>query len=192
MKKILFPTDFSANANNAFNYALHLAAKLGADIITLHAYKMPQIHVAHLPNTAYQIMEQQTENEFAQYQKAAQEMHEQAENEHLSQVNIIHMLEEGLTVDKILEVSEKENVDIIVLGTTGATGLKQVFLGSNAARVIDFAKCPVLAIPDSARYSSIKRIAYACSFEKIEKKHIEEAISFNKAATAFRVSHHLA
>lgn len=179
MKTILFPTDFSDNAKNAYVYALHLAEKIGANITTLHVQEPTPVRVGHLPKTMKSISELQKEEEFEAYRKVAAIMHEEAVTEGLTKVEVSHMMIEGAGIaEAILEVGKREESDVIVMGTKGASGWKELFIGSNTAKVIEQATCPVLAIPESAIYQPIKKIAYATNFEFLEEEIIGQAIQF--------------
>ena len=171
MKKILFPTDFSIKAENAFLYALQIAKKFGASITTIHTYNIPVLTSdASIGTSMYESMaEGREEFEFSEYKAFTKKMHKIAENEELTDVEVNHILEQGFAVDEILEFSKTENADLIVMGTSGARGLKEVLWGSNSGTIVENAKCNVLVVPEVAAYKDIKKIAYATNLEKIEE-----------------------
>ena len=173
MTKILFPTDFSKAAENAFFYALQLTKKLNAELLLAHVYELPDLGRA-LHNTSkevYEIMEMETLENF---KKSIEKLRKKAEKNGYGDVDFKHLMTEGEVVAKIIELATKEKSDYIVMGTTGATGLKEVFLGSVAAGVIDSSPCNVLSIPEEViPTKSIDRIAYLTNYKD------EEVASFN-------------
>jgi len=70
----------------------------------------------------------------------------------------------GFAVEEILKVCESDNIDIIAMGTKGARGLSEIFIGSNTADVIKKAKCPVLAIPHNANTGKLDKVIFATNY----------------------------
>ncbi len=151
MTKILFPTDFSTSASNAYLYTLALAEKINAKVITLHVYEKPYIPgIEKVPMTAQEIYESIKMETFEDYKKNVEELRMMAENEGFSNLSMEHMLKEGSTMSRICRIAKQEDVDFIVMGTKGSTGLKEIFLGSVTAEVMENAPCPVLGVPEEA------------------------------------------
>jgi nucleotide-binding universal stress UspA family protein len=98
----------------------------------------------------------------------------------------------GYPVEKVIkEYAKKSKADLIVMGTHGASGLKKVLLGSNAASVIGEVKIPVLAIPPGSRYEGIRRILYATDMTHLDtevKKVADFARRFNALVTVVYVN----
>lgn len=156
IRTILFPTDFSANAMHALNYAIQLAKKCNASFILFHSYQLPVIQT----DVPIEIMETQIEEK----EKEALAKLEELKAFILSvspNTSSITVLKRGFTVENIISISEDEHIDLIVMGTKGASGLKEVILGSNTADVIAKAECPVFAVPENAKISDINKIVYA-------------------------------
>ncbi|MEZ5042226.1 MAG: universal stress protein [Saprospiraceae bacterium] len=169
MKKILFPTDLSDAANHAFIYALHLANKWGASITTLHVYQEMQVGDVHLPGSLYDFYQSMDLYSFENYRDTIPTLVTLAEENNFGHIEIRHMLEEGEVVRNILAAAKKEEADIIVLGTTGARGLKGLFLGSVAGEVLENAKCPVLAVPAKTKFDgAIDHIGFSTRYEEEE------------------------
>ncbi len=179
MKTILFPTDFSNAARNAFIYALRFAAKINANITTLHVYELPHIDGVSLPNTLREIYDSIDLEEFENYRDKVPALHEIAEAEGLGNVPVNHILEEGKTVSTILRTAKKEDVDLIIMGTKGATGLKEVFIGSVTGAVLEKASCPVLGIPENAIFDGrIDNIAMTTNFKEEEELALRKMLAF--------------
>lgn len=181
MRKILFPTDFSEPANNAFIYALKLADKIGASITTLHVYDMPDIHVDGLlkEEALQQIYESIDLNEFENYKDSIPVLRKIAEKEGLGHVQMFHVMEHGAAIPKIVEYSGKDDYSMIIMGTKGAGWLKGLLIGSIAGEVMEHAACPVLAIPKDAKFDGkINHIAASTEFRAEEKEMLKRVIAF--------------
>ena len=174
MKKILFPTDFSPAADHAFIYALKLAKQMNADITTLHCYELPALKGSHLPRTIREVYDSICMEEFENYRDNVPHLHEIAEKAGLGTVPINHVMQEGEAIFNIVRHAKREEVDLIVMGTTGASGMKKVFLGSIASEVMENAPCPVLAIPKQAQFDGeIDHVAFATQYKNEEVKALQ-------------------
>ena len=169
MKKILFPTDFSAAADHAFIYALKLAREIGAHILTLHCYELPALKGSHLPQTIRDIYDSIALEEFENYRSNVPHLHKIAEEAGLGSIPISHIMQEGEAIYNIVRFAKKEGIDLIVMGTTGASGIKKIFLGSVAGEVMENAPCPVLAVPQKAQFDGkMDNIAFATDYKEEE------------------------
>ena len=146
MKKILVPTDFSDFADKALQTAISIAQKSGAELILLNANEMA---VAALPIAEYYYYDKEKEQSYLQMvnesldktlQKITSEMD-------LADVKVSTLVENGLLVDVVEEVCKREQVDLVVMGTQGASGTKEMLVGSNTEKVVRNAPCPVLSVP---------------------------------------------
>ncbi|MBK8502596.1 MAG: universal stress protein [Saprospiraceae bacterium] len=179
MQKVLFPTDFSPAAEHAFVYALHLTQKIGGAITTLHAYEPPDIRGVAMPNLLDEIYESVKTEEFEDYQKSVEQLRKIAEAHHLEALPMDHVMQKGPSIRVILNTAKKEKSGLIVMGTKGASGLKEVFLGSIAGEIMEKANCPVLAIPEEAVFDhNIDRIAMATEFKPEDEKALQEVLKF--------------
>ncbi len=168
MKKILFPTDFSDNSLNAFRYALHLADKIQAQIISLHVYNGPEGFYQEYYDFLIENYTITEWSEFENFKSEVPKLKAIAEKNNLAHINLSHMLERGVAVQSIVEIAAAEKVDYIVMGTTGASGLKEAFMGSVTEKVINNARVPVLAIPAKCYYRPLKRFVFLCHYKKSE------------------------
>ena len=131
---ILFPTDFSETAEQAFLLACSMARDCGARVVVLHILPPPMGHdeiEARRDPDAY----------YAGVWKMLHEMQAPAED-----VRVEHRLEEGDAAKRILEVAQEIQAGLIVMGTHGRTGLGRLLLGSVAEHVLRKATCPVLTV----------------------------------------------
>lgn len=176
MINILFPTDFSKAAENAFLYALHLTKALDAKLTLAHVYELPELGRA-LHQTSKEVYELMEMESLENFNKSVKKLRELANEKGFGDVDFKHIMAEGQIVTKVSSLAEKEDIDYIVMGTTGASGLKEVFLGSIAAGVIDTAPCRVLSIPeDTDPADVIDKVAYLTNYKD------EEVVSFDQVA----------
>jgi len=177
--KILFPTDFSAAAHHAFIYALQVADKWNASIVLLHVYQLPVVTGTGLAPELENFYRSIDDFQFKNYQDEIPVLKKIAEDAGFDYIPVSHVLLEGPTVDSILELVRKDELDMIVMGTTGASGLKEVVLGSVAGEVLEHASCPVLVVPHKAVFDgTIDQIAFATNFTEEEAKALEETVAF--------------
>ncbi len=182
MKKILFPTDFSEASNKAFIYALQLAEKTGSKITTLHVFRKPDISMHYMPNTLEKFFESFDWYQFESYKRALPPLREMAEENGLGHIEMVHVMREGdRLVDSILEVAEEDMVDMIVMSTTGAEGLKEIFLGSIAGEVLENANVPVLVVPEEASFDGvINKIAFTTAYKEEEKLALRRLLQWRE------------
>ena len=177
-KTILFPTDFSDAADKAAIYALHLARCMGARITTLHVYESVSIAASHMSNTMAKIVEQNHLEALSSYQDVARVMREAADNLGFSDVEINHMMKSGERVLKTILAAERdEDPDLIVMGTTGAGWIKQLFTGSTTSEVMENATTPVLCVPEDAEFDGeLDDVTLATTFSETERKALDRLL----------------
>ena len=160
--RILYPTDFSEASLNAYIYALQLAKAYKASIVTFHAYSMPDIGSVNLPHTLREIYNAISIEEFENYKDSIPVLREISEKQNAADVELYHVLQQGDPKRAILSAIEANKADLVVMGTTGAGAMKELFVGSVAAEVMENADVPVLAVPMGAVFDgSISKIAFA-------------------------------
>ena len=183
--KILFPTDFSAAAHNAFIYALQVADKWNASIVLLHVYQLPAVAGTGLAPELENFYKSIDEFQFKNYQDEIPVLKQLAVDNGFDYIEIKHVLMEGPTVGTILDVAKRDEIDMIVMGTTGAGGLKGIVLGSVAGEVLEYASCPVLVVPEKAVFDgNIDQVAFTTNFTEEEARALEETIAFSEPFAA--------
>lgn len=187
MKNILFPTDFSEAANKAFIYALNLADKFNARLTTLHVYRKPDLSAeVHLPVKLAEFYDSMDLLEFESYRDAIPVLRDIAEENGFGHLEIKHVLEEGDSiVETIMRIADKDAADMIVLGTTGARGLKQILIGSIAGELLENANCPVLAVPENSTFDGvIDQIVFTTAYQESDKLALKKVLELAKAFEA--------
>jgi nucleotide-binding universal stress UspA family protein len=162
MKNILFPTDFSPNADNALNFAVEIARKVRGHLVLFHAYSVQLIDPnmpAEIYLSAYQEEEKSAKESLDELSKRIIDSNKDEHDNSLFTTDAV--VTQGLVVDEVLSLIKDFKIDIVIMGTHGASGITELILGSNTASVIEKAPVPVLAIPGNAAYKGINKIVYA-------------------------------
>ncbi|MBT8307746.1 MAG: universal stress protein [Maribacter sp.] len=159
MKRIILPTDFSDNAYNAICYAIKLFKDEECTFYLLNTYT-PAIYqaeyVLHSPGQIglgdiYQ------ENSLTQLKDLKKQLIAEFNNK--KHTFMVHSAFNTL-VEEIVETSKNEQADMVIMGTQGATGAKEILIGTNTVHVIKKACCPVIAIPPNFKYENPKEILF--------------------------------
>jgi len=159
MKSILVPTDFSKCASNALKYALEIAHASGAGITVLHVV-FPNEGV---DNNVYNVF--WSDEYMAERIKGLDDwVHRVLRKSQFKNVSVKSECTIGFPVPGICEMADQLDTDLIIMGTTGATGLRGVFLGSIAAGVLSKTRRPVLSIPKKADQTKGVDAVYATDF----------------------------
>jgi len=174
MKKIIIPTDFSENAQNALNFALELYKNQTCTFFLLHTYTPVIYSYDYQMNVSGyfgELTDTLKENSIQQLERTKRKVKEKFNN---PKHNFKVIAAFNLLVDKIKELIEKESIDLVVMGTKGATGAKEILFGSNTIHVIQKIKCPVLAIPDGYFFEEPKNILFPTDYKiNYSDKHLE-------------------
>ncbi len=171
MRTILYPTDFTEAANKAYIYALQIARATGAEILTLHVYQSIALAAGHMRATLSDYVEETFLESLQNYRQTIPVLKRIAEVKGYADVEVSHMLNSSELIHAgITKTAKKEDVDLIVLGTTGAAGYKKYFKGSVAGEVMEHSGRPTLAIPENAVFDGrIDQLAFAAEFNDKEK-----------------------
>ena len=137
MKKILVPTDFSDQAFNALKAAAGIARKSNAEIVLLHIIDLPQ-ETMDMIKPGYDLPEIMFFKESAEAR-----LTQTSFSPELSGLTVSQILKLGRTFSEVTEVAKANNIDLIVMGSHGASGFKELFIGSNTEKVIRTSEIPV-------------------------------------------------
>src|SRR5262245_4543810 len=142
LRRILVPTDFSKWSQNALAYGAAFAEKFGAEVYLLHVVQDLALFIPEAVLAAPPMMP--PVEQFVAAARAALER--VAREAHAPGVVLRPEVAEGLPFDEIVRLARDRNVDLIVMGTHGHTGLAHVLMGSVAEKVVRRAPCPVLTV----------------------------------------------
>ncbi len=176
MKNILIPTDFSENSHNAIRYALDYFANVSVNFYLLHVSQKEPIN---LKEEGESFFENATEIPIIQNPSAL--LKEEIKNCQLLSKNVRHhffTLSENLNlVEAIRKQVSSKKIDYILMGTKGASKVNRNEIGSNACDVITKVKCPILVIPEHARFTEIKNIVFVTDYNSLYRNKIISRLS---------------
>lgn len=169
MKKILIPTDLSSNASNAISYAFQLFRNSNVQFYILHVnhpiIDMPTSSIEFMSPTTYPDLLSQKKMVEKQIFKVIEKLNSKDDNFNFEIENEI-----GFAGDVIVSKAQELNCDLIIMGTKGATGLSQFFIGSVTASVMRKSAISVLAIPENFTFEKLEKIVFATDYEGISNK----------------------
>ena len=174
MKKILVPTDFSKEAENALKVAAQLAKKYNAEIYLLHMIELPadmtnpvgETRSSDLPEAIY-------------FMKLARKKFSQVLNQpYLKGVKVYDTVEFNQAFEGIMETGRKHDCDFIVMGSQGATGFKEMFIGSNTEKVVRTSEIPVLVIKKDRPDFDVHNFVFATNLDDTNKKTLKKVVEF--------------
>ncbi len=169
INQILAPVNFDEVSMNALNYALDVAHSFKAKIVLLHAFS-PEAQMVptnqFVPGTSLQ--PDPVNNQFPLNEITKQKLEKLVnEIEGFSNIDyeLLHL--PGIITETIKEVTAQRDIDLTVIGTKGASGLKEIFVGTTADRITRKVDTPIMVIPQSADYQPLTEINVALDFSDI-------------------------
>ncbi|WP_289021574.1 universal stress protein [uncultured Salegentibacter sp.] len=164
MKKILLPTDFSENAYNAIKYALTIYKNEECRFYLLNTYTPVLYDTEYIlynstqPNLA-EVYQKNSQNGL---KKIAQKIKRDFNNpnHHFEQISAFNLL-----VDEMKEQVKSKEIDLVVMGTQGATGAEEILIGTNTVQAINKLRIPLLTIPSEYEYESPANILFPTDFQ---------------------------
>lgn len=184
MKKILFPIDFSETAINAFVYALELAKIIKGELVLLHSFELPTVGNVFYPENYKETFETLELSKFEQFKDEIPKLRAIAEQRNLGHINMSHRLMDGVLIYNIQESIKSDKIDFVVMGTSGATGWKELFVGTNTGEVITTVNVPVLSVPVDAKFNKIETIGFTTRFREKDKTALQQVVSIAKKTNA--------
>lgn len=178
MKKILVPTDFSEQAENALKVAAQLARKLDSKIYLLHMLELP-LQEVDMMNAASPIPEAMFFMKLAQ-----QKFEDLLARDYLNGLMVHDIVKNYPSFSSIIDTCHEYNVDLIVMGSHGATGLKEMFIGSNTEKVVRTSDIPVLVIKNEHANFKVDRFVFASDFNKDNRETYKQATEVAKIFNA--------
>ncbi len=174
MKKILVPTDFSKEAENALKVAAQLAKRYECEIYLFHMLEIPFQEVdalsthSALPEAMF-------------FMKLAHQRFEAVlSSEYLKGLTVYETVKANNNFSSVIETCHEQGVDMIVMGSHGASGLKEMFIGSNAEKVVRTSDIPVLVIKNEHANFTVENFVFASDFKNDNKDTYRQAVDFAK------------
>lgn len=144
-KRILLPTDGSQPAHKAAEQAIWLACKSNAKLIVLHVIDT-SIFTGLPSQESISKVKELLKNEEKEYFDAVHDISLKYKEKYNIEIKLVFMSKEGHPAHTIRKIVDKENIDLVVMGTSGKHGMDRFLLGSVAEKVIRTASCPVLVV----------------------------------------------
>ena len=184
MKKILFPTDFSEVANNAFVHALEFAKVVHAELVLLHTFELPVYDNQFFPENYAVIYDSLELSQFDAFKDEIPKLRAIAEEHHLDNIKMTHRLMDGDLLSNIRKSIKEDKIDFVIMGTSGATGWEAFFVGTNTGSVITEIDIPMLCVPLEAKFKKIKTIGFTTRFRTKDKKALKTVLDIAKKTNA--------
>ncbi len=171
MKNIILPTDFSDNSWNAIFTVLKMYHEVPCHFYILHAYEPNAMNMLgkkgqHRLGVIYDSLSaysNQELNKILAYLK---------ENHHNTNHTFEIVSKSDNLVNAVKEMLSEKDIDLLCMGTQGATGAKQVFMGSNTVKVLKkVGNCPILVVPNDYNFQTLKSLVFSTDFSKKYEKH---------------------
>lgn len=182
MKNILVPTDFSKTAEYALKVAAQIARTNGGEIIVLHMLELPQ------QNSDALVSGSSIPEIMFFKNKAIERLDKLLEADYLKGIPVSKSIQFQKAFEGVLEVSRKNNVDFIVMGSNGTSGLHEMFIGSNTEKVVRSSEVPVLVIKNEIPEFKAANMVFASDFSPEIKKSF---VKIKEFATLFDSHIHL-
>jgi nucleotide-binding universal stress UspA family protein len=174
MRTILVPNDFSATASNALNYAASLARAYKARLLIVHV-----VNIVVIPVRSGKLVSPSQETDMHYYVELNKIASALRTRENIAcEVEVIDQFGLGSFQKALNQSIKARNVDLVVMGTKGATNFLDELLGTNTSEFIKVAVCPVLVIPPGVQYSPLKHLAYASDFGNDETPFLHQLARF--------------
>jgi nucleotide-binding universal stress UspA family protein len=177
MKRIIVPVDFSEQSKFAIQVAASLAKQHNAEILALHMLELNQVMI----NSSDGFHPEQTVFLIKLAEKRFQEF---LNKPCLEGVTVTPIIKHYKVFSELNEVAEKHGADLIVMGSHGTDGLKEIFVGSNAERVVRNADIPVMVVKEELTDFKIDRFVFACDFKTDSLTAFQKAKGFAKMMSA--------
>ena len=159
MKKILVPCDFSTCCENAVKFAVELAGLCNGEVVILTILRLPE-QLSDIKDL--DLCRKQTRAGF-----------EKIKNTYRDTVKIRHEIASGKMLAVILECITRKQIDLVIIGTKGSRGWQDIFMGSNAEKVVRASPVPVFSIKSPITVTSIKNIVLPCDLRHYQSTFID-------------------
>ncbi|MBT8294935.1 MAG: universal stress protein [Gramella sp.] len=172
MKNILLPTDFSDNALNAIKYALQLFSDIDCTFYILHTFTPTAYHSgkAFKNFTSVELVRANRKAASERTREIVDALKNEFKN---SRHTIEWMVDFNLLISKVKSVVKEKQIDFILMGTQGATGAREIFLGTQTMYTIKNVNRPVLAVPSGYKFKKPLKILFATDYKVVREKDLK-------------------
>ena len=173
MKKILFATDFSSNANKAFCFALNIAEKHQAELIMVHIFGFPTVWTYQ---STYNLSEMKR-HAVSSWERTLEEFFEHYDTDVKAKFVAI---EHPSVAKGIISAIEEHKPELVVTGTRGKNALIEAILGGTTKALVKRSPIPVMAVPEYADQHGYGKVLYASDFQEVDVQAIEKLVQLVK------------
>lgn len=159
MKKIIVPIDFSEHSEYALKAGAKLAIKSNGELLALHMLELSDAILTTGDN-------EQSQKVVFFLKLAEKRFNEFLDKPYLKDVNVTPIVKHFKVFSEVNDVAKKHDADIIVMGSHGASGLKEFLVGSNTERVVRNAEIPVLVVKNDVEELDFKTVLFATDFDE--------------------------
>ncbi len=176
MKKILVPVDFSPKSEEALKVAAKIARKTGATLYALHLLDLPSSQIDMLEGNQVpkgpvaMMLFEQTHEKFDEF----------LDKDFLDNIPVYEDVMTNSPLEGISEFANTNEVDLIVMGSHGTSGLEDFFVGSNTEKVVRSSKIPVLVVKEPADKFKVESVVIASKFSGKFMKEFDKVMHFVK------------
>lgn len=170
MKKILVPCDFSKEAVSAFRVAIDIAQKSRGEVHLLNVVELPVMHdtvlmpVLSFEEAMLKELEEKGEKQFRKLRKKYARDFDKVTD------TVVY----GNPSLMVLRYVEENGIDLIIMGTKGASGLREALIGSNTEKIVRRSPVPVLAVKKKFKTTDIRNIVFPTSLRVDHEDLIKE------------------
>ncbi|MFK7783102.1 universal stress protein [Psychroserpens sp.] len=159
MNKIIVPIDFSKHSEYALETAAILAKKNNAEILALHMLEMAN-------NVLIDSDEEQSMQAVFFMKLAEKRFNEFLEKEYLKDITVTPIVKHFKVFREVSDVAKEHQADLIIMGSHGASGLTEIFVGSNTEKVVRYSEIPVLIVKQKPVNVKFETVVFACDFSE--------------------------
>ncbi len=171
MKNIIVPVDFSEQSEYALKVAASLARKRGSEILAVHMLELNQAMISSsdgfLPEQTAFLM-RLAEKQFNNF----------LDKPYLKGLSVTPIIKHFKVFSEVNEIAEKHNAELVVMGSNGTDGLAEIFIGSNAEKMVRNSNIPVLVVKNEILDFKIDRFVFASDFREENIGALQKAKAF--------------
>lgn len=185
MKNILVPVDFSPLSLKALDFALKLAKAAGSKVFILNTFVTPYEFASRLDL----VLNSYKKDSEKRLKDLMDSLRTKKDSDGLE---LVAHVEVGEIVSMVEKFVKNHAINLVVMGTQGASGIKKTLIGSNTAELLKHCSCPVLAIPNKAKFTKINSFIYATDYQENDLIVMRQIIQWRKFFNAKPHTLHIA
>lgn len=159
MKKIIVPVDFSEYSEFALKAAALLSKKVPVEIYALHMLDLQEVNMSQTSSYSQ-------EKGIYFLKLAEQKFKKFLQKDFLKEVKVVPVIKHYKVFSEVNAIAKEINADLIIMGSHGASGLKEFFTGSNTEKVIRYSEIPVLILKNELKDVDFSDIVFATDFSE--------------------------